>query len=349
MSPERGNTNRGGVTPEGFKLPVPPPSRPEVGHDKKPKQETKPLQEEEVVKHKSHKTAIKVGSAITAVTIALGAYAYYPKEVNAFFSGLINSDPAEPTPTPTKAVDEYVVPEGLGVEDTKVRKSVEVSMENSAMKNPFGLDVTEVKNYLLTGETKEFKTFEVLNDANNKPAFVVVKGGDNGFDEQKLASVENAINKLNQIDSTMVSTMRDKSGLIFISADVNNANTFEKYPTYGATYDKNIFGGYILINQKYMDSNNDVETFNTMGLLLTESRALYTTKFLTGYKNGAGIYSIGGYTNASDRLDEKIGIDKGLYIISFVDKWFNDNLITKIEKLVLKGFGDSAVAYYSKN
>ena len=130
----------------------------------------------------------------------------------------------------------------------------------------------------------------------------------------------------------MVSKLRDTGGSVFISADINGENFFEQFH-YSATYQIYRFGKSILLNQKgFPSASKEIINAQIFSLLIVESRALYTSDFLIGYTNSEKEYSIGGYTNAPDKLDEKVGIDKALYLSTISDKWFEQKKINKDEK-----------------
>jgi len=313
---------------------------------------SKPQQEKKPINH--HIVRKTIAGVMAGATIA--SYGVFHKEINNFvgdvFNG-VNFFPTAEASEPTSEVDEYIIPEGLEIEDNNLRKSVKemfYSFGNKVDKNVFELDSIEVKNYLLTGETKDYKTFEVLNDAQDKPAFVVVKGGNNGFDEKILPTIKRGISKLNKIDSNLLRIMVDKYGLRFISADIDNEETFERCPTWGGTYRDYDFGGIILLNNKLLNSYLESETSNkqdlyddidfiVMGTLIVESRAIYTTSKGTSSLN----------TFAPDRLDDNIGIDKGLYILNLSQKWFDEGRISNIDKIRLDNSGRAALSYYYDN
>jgi len=267
------------------------------------------------------------------------AYANFSDEVNKFVNGVFTGGfptvTEAATPTPTEIADGLVIPEGLAVEDKQVRESMRLMIREG---NAFGLDVVEVKNYLATGETADLKTFEVAKDAEGKPAFVIVKGGNNGFDENGLVYIERTVDKMNKIDPTITRTIADKHNLRFLSEDINNEDFFKTH-NWGATYGEYDSGGFVLINQSALIGDPELADAQIMGFLVTESRATYTTSF------GSGALE----TTAPDRLSNNVGIDKGLYILNLSKEWFNNNKISKTEKSWLDAVGNGAVDYYSKN
>lgn len=148
---------------------------------------------------------------------------------------------------------------------------------------------------------------------------------------------------MNKIDSTIISTIRDKYGLNFISFGFNNYNFFESKPDYGATFMRGSCGGIILINPTTLENQDNINkqnTFNAITFIVGESRAIYGLK----YSNDGGVNTI-----AIDRLNDKIGTDKLLYILSLADKWYKSNLIDEIEKIHMENIGNAGLSYYSSN
>jgi len=296
-------------------------------------------QEKETVYHPPKHTVRKIITG-TIVAASIVAYANFHEEVNDYFvdfmrvNGLVRSSEAtEPTET-IPQIDNLIIPEDLIKEDSQVRESVKKMIEDG---NSLDLDITEVKKYLLTGETKDLNTFKVIKDAQGNPAFIVVKGGDNGFNEKSLAYVGNAVNRLNEIDPTIIRTMADKHNLKFVATNTNGE--FEKHPNWMATYRNPEFGGLILLNPKIFGINVDNIEFGVIGALITESRAIYTTS--------KGTDSL--ITNAPDKLDENIGIDKALFLSSLSKKWFNENKIDSFSKEYFSDTATGIINYYSKS
>jgi hypothetical protein len=286
---------------------------------------------------KDHNVIKAIAGFIAAITIV--GYVAFNKEVNNFAGKVLNGENPFPTAEPTKNPDEYIIPEGLGVEDKHVRQNVKKMMKNTFS---FGLSEIEVKKYLKTGETKDCKSFEVLNDANDKPAFVVVKSGNNGFDEDKLVFIKNGINRLNELEPTMLRTLVDKFDLGFVSVDINNQDFFGTNKTWAGSYLQQPYGGVILYNQNFLinEGEKGIEycNFECLKTVIMESRALYTSdvKYL---KNND-------FTTAPDRLNDKIGIDKALFFKNLLDSWYADKKITYFEYITGKNGYNTVISYY---
>ena len=301
-------------------------------HPPMPEDVRRGLHKPQLEKHPHTVRKIVAGTLAAAGIIA---YANFSDDVNKFVNGIFTGPfpniTEAATPTPTEINDGLIIPEGLAVEDKQLRENVRLMIREG---NAFGLDVAEVKNYLATGEATDLKTFEVVKDAEGKAAFVIVKGGNNGFDENNFITLKDSIEKMNKIDSTITRTLVNKNTLRFVSTDINNIDFFGKNRGYTAKYFNHDFGGVILINPGCFKQEKKMVTYTNISSLIVESRALY---FLS--KNN----------NPSDKLSDNIGIDKGMYLSDFSKSWFNNGKIDAYGKECLDIITNSIISFYSQN
>lgn len=146
-------------------------------------------------------------------------------------------------------------------------------------------DISEedVKKYEQTGSTEGCKTIKVLNDAEGKPAFFVICGGQYGFDEKVVEATENAVKRLNEIDSKFVRMLSDKFGLSCITYDLTNEismnGNITKYSN--AIYKKRFGNGIIFYNSVFRkDYSLSDHAINLMYLCFTEARGIYDSEHL---------------------------------------------------------------------
>ena len=249
-----------------------------------------------------------------------------------------------PTPVPTPA-DDMPIPDGLAIEDYNVRLAVKeafvtkynwtggVVVSNVA----FNLNESEVRHYVATGDTTGFTTFELIHDAAGKPAFAIIKGGESGYTVDQIAVIRRTVDKMNQIDPGVVRTLTDY-GLRFVAFDSFGSGKFARNPTWGGTYEIDSFGGVVFINSIAMSIIDTIKDFETMAILFDESRALHTTSYATD----AGLW----FTNAPDRLNDRIGVDKGMMGLQVSDAWFALGKITDEQKFVFQYICNLAIDYY---
>ena len=255
---------------------------------------------------------------------------------------------ATPTPQPSPTpIDTIPIPDGLSNEDYTVRLAVKKAFSNqltwtdgSLVSNvAFGLKEAEVRQFVATGDATGFTSFEVINDAAGKPGFVIVKGGANGYTVDQIRVIRRTVDTLNRIDPTTVRTLVDNYGLRFVSFDSFGLKKFERNPTWGGTYEIDSFGGVVFINSIAMSVVDPSNDFETMAILFCESRALYTTKYATD----AGLY----FTNAPDRLNDRIGVDKGLMGLQVSNAWFTAGKITDPQNSLFQYVCNLAITEYA--
>jgi hypothetical protein len=293
--------------------------------------------DKEIKTPKKHKEIIPIAVILLVIALIAVVYGTHFKDINKILHKVTATATAKP-------VDEFPIPAGLGKEDKQLRQRVKTFYIKT--ENFFALNETEVKKYLKTGKTENFKSFEVLNDAQDKPAFVVVKGGENGFSKENLQKVENAVERLNQIDSDIVrKEIINKDKVFFVAADMGGQKVFIANPSFLATYSNTGYGNYIIINQKTLSYEAFPESYKKKGMnaeilgtLVIEGRAIYTTSF------GDTVT-----TTAPDRLDKRIGVDKGLFMLNKAREWHKNNKIDENEKIVLDKSGNDQVESYSKS
>jgi hypothetical protein len=166
-------------------------------------------------------------------------------------------------------------------------------------------------------------SFELITDAAGKPGFIVVKGGASGYTVDQITVIRRTVDRMNLIDPTAIHNLMDY-GLRFLAFDSFGLKKFERNPTWGGTYEIDGFGGVVFINTIAISVLDPLNDFETMALLYDESRALYTTKYATD----AGLY----FTNAPGRLDDRIGVDKGMMGLQVSNTWFAQGKIVGQER-----------------
>lgn len=177
--------------------------------------------------------------------------------------------------------------------------------------NALGLNEQEVNGYIAgTWGEDGIKSFKILRGPKTpecpkgKPLVVLVTGGDYGL--QTTINFETAVTQLNEIDPTTLDLLASKHGLRAITYTVAPGNTFTtKHPTYGATWE--FRSGILEFNERAEWANHS--SVKALGLMLMESRGMYTDQYLVDGKN-----------IAPDKLDENRGIDKGMYLLQWAEE-----------------------------
>jgi hypothetical protein len=203
----------------------------------------------------------------------------------------------QPTPEPTPTTEP--VPE---TPEQKMEKNLK------DLADELGLNINEITKYSQTKQTEGYNSFNIIKNAQNEPAVIMVTGGKYGFNHENVKTVADTFQEINRIDPNMVKLLQ-QYGLRATSFEMEPGNVFQQYPDFGGTYFSNL--GIVLANQ------NAYSSFPRgiyMGLVLMESRAI-------GFER---------LPNLPDKLDPRAGIDKA--------KWLTNWAEINKEKLVFEDY-----------
>ncbi|MBI2599576.1 hypothetical protein HYW43_01495 [Candidatus Daviesbacteria bacterium] len=230
----------------------------------------------------------------------------------------------------------------LGTPQQRINKSLLqaleepiVSPQGETIFNYFNLDRSEVDYYIQTGNDQGLKSFQVLKDANGNPAFFITTKGTAGIiNPNNVQDIKSAVNRLNEIDPTIIRSIADRGGLRIIS----NWLFLDHYNVKPSSYSFVTDLGLIEVPDRVIGR---VGMSNFMEVLLEEPRHMYNMRHLVSDGGSKWVYQ------APDQLADKTGIDKGRFEIEWAKA--NAQRLTPRELDAFIRAGNSTIANYSSS
>jgi hypothetical protein len=148
--------------------------------------------------------------------------------------------------------------------------------------------------------------YEIMKDAQGNPAFVLVKGGDNGspygLNLENASAFRKAVQIVNQVDPNLVRILASEYGLAAIAGDANPVDFNEK--TKGTSALINVGSCMIQVNE-----GSDVWHQGP-------SREIIALKLTLIESRGIGHLD----NKLSDPLDKNQGIDKAMWLLAWLQQ-----------------------------
>lgn len=178
----------------------------------------------------------------------------------------------------------------------------------SKIPNPLNINEQDIRQYLDEKTDVGLKSFQVINNAENKPALVVVTGPLSGLNEENksIIGIKKGFDFLNKVDPSIVDKITHQYFVRAIGGEIINTNLRKN--DFDSTSRPTI--NTVCINGGRVGDNYILDALS----ILMQSRYIYTWKNVT---------SIEGSTKSivKDRLDEDNNLDK----FYWVKKWISDN------------------------
>lgn len=202
------------------------------------------------------------------------------------------------------------------------------------LKNPLSLDEKEVKEYCNTGSDEKCKSFKVINYSNGDPALFVAMSEQSGVGEKTLTSINEAVNRFNEIDPEILHLICDRNGMDCVAFDKLgfNQGALVNKPYWAATYNNYSFGGIVFLNKNWIgftdpSSNDGYRRIIAAENLFVESRGLRFRQHML---------ETGGLSPMDDILSNKPGIvneeaDKYRFFIKNIGPWLTEKKLTRLE------------------
>jgi len=228
--------------------------------------------------------------------------------------------------------DEYKM---LGTAEQRIRKSLNKCVESytddadgTMTYNSLGLDKTEVKKYCETGDDTNCKTFKIMKNADGEPAFIVNTSEKYGFTETNLGYIQQAVDRYNEIDPTIIDTITNRYGLTCVSYDIGGgqlAGVFDGNTGWSASYELEMFRNVVVINEHNKGLVNSPDSAYSRIFfdynLFVESRACYSRQMDGQGKEG--FYNKPGIDNEE--------ADKYAKFIPMCLEWLDKKILTRKE------------------
>jgi hypothetical protein len=223
----------------------------------------------------------------------------------------------------------------LGTAEQRIRKSLNKFLKGETGKtvNVLGLDAKEVALYCETGDDSECKTFKIMKNAKGEPAFIVNTSSKYGFTAENAEYTQQAVDRLNEIDETLIDTFVNRYSLNCLSYDVAVGDLKQFFVIQGGgigSYEFTLEGGIVIFNQNhkyYKDEDSGFKIRQVAYDILVESRALYLSQHF--HMDIENVVVSDPYWNKPGIFNEEA--DKYAYMISLCKKWLDEKILTRSE------------------
>lgn len=204
-----------------------------------------------------------------------------------------------------------------------------------SLSNPFYLDRSEVEQFKKTGNAEGFKSFQVATNSRNEPAFIIATNPNTGLNPEFAGLILSYVKRLNDIDPSIIDTLV-KWGVRVVAG---NTGIFDVNPDFISSFNYGLGAEYVNESRFTQASTEPY----IMGILVGEGRQIYTRKN-AGPRPVGKLYRL---NTVPDKLDDNTGVDKGLYIIQWANKFRSK--LSQRENDATVGLGKGAIERYTKN
>lgn len=191
---------------------------------------------------------------------------------------------------------------------------------------PLGLEAAEIDIYDRGGNPQGYNSFRIWTRRNGEPGLLIATGGEFGL-STNLGNIDSSLQALNRLEDLAPGVVDDLilQGLRAISTYFNSGQS-------GLAF--------------YADFDNKrgIVQLNERGFAIFRAPEDLIATFL---QEGRGIGTLNSQSRAIERLHLNPGVDKGLFALSFLDKYYS--MLTPLERERISLSADDTVNRYQKN